>query len=35
VFSTELGGGQAGERRLRTVANLYAPTETDPGATAF
>ena len=27
VFSTELGGGQAVERRLRTVANLYAPTE--------
>jgi hypothetical protein len=35
VFSTELGPWQAGERRLRTVANLYAPTETDPGATAF
>jgi ribosomal protein S18 acetylase RimI-like enzyme len=31
----ELGGGQAGEWRLHTVANLYAPTETDPGATAF
>jgi gamma-glutamylcyclotransferase (GGCT)/AIG2-like uncharacterized protein YtfP len=27
VFSTELGGGQAGERRLYTVANLYAATE--------
>ncbi len=36
VFSTELGGGQAGERRLLyTVANLYSPTEADPGATAF
>jgi gamma-glutamylcyclotransferase (GGCT)/AIG2-like uncharacterized protein YtfP len=35
VFGTELGGRQAGEWRLHTVANLYAPTETDPGATAF
>jgi gamma-glutamylcyclotransferase (GGCT)/AIG2-like uncharacterized protein YtfP len=35
VFSTELGLGQAGERRLNTVANLYSLTETDPGATAF
>jgi hypothetical protein len=35
VFSTELGRGQAGERRLYTVANLYAATETGPGAAAF
>jgi gamma-glutamylcyclotransferase (GGCT)/AIG2-like uncharacterized protein YtfP len=35
VFSTELGLGQAGERRLNTVANLYSLTEADPGATAF
>jgi gamma-glutamylcyclotransferase (GGCT)/AIG2-like uncharacterized protein YtfP len=35
VFSTELGLGQAGERRLYTVANLYSLTEADPGATAF
>ena len=35
VFGTELGPGQAGERRLHTVANLYSPTEADPGATAF
>jgi gamma-glutamylcyclotransferase (GGCT)/AIG2-like uncharacterized protein YtfP len=35
VFGTEMGGGQAGERRLHTVANLYAPTEADPGADAF
>jgi hypothetical protein len=27
VFGTELGGRQAGEWRLHTVANLYAPTE--------
>ncbi len=27
VFDTELGGGQAGERRLHTVANLHAATE--------
>ena len=27
VFSTELGPWHAGERRLRTVANLYAATE--------
>lgn len=27
VFSTELGGGQAGERRLHKVANLYAAIE--------
>jgi gamma-glutamylcyclotransferase (GGCT)/AIG2-like uncharacterized protein YtfP len=30
VFSTELGPGQAGERRLYTVANLYAATEASP-----
>jgi gamma-glutamylcyclotransferase (GGCT)/AIG2-like uncharacterized protein YtfP len=35
VFGTELGPGHAGERRLHTVANLYSPTEADPGATAF
>ena len=35
VFSTELGPGQAGERLLHTVANLYAPTEAGPGADAF
>ena len=27
VFSTELGSRQAAERRLHTVANLYAATE--------
>ncbi len=27
VFATEPGPGQAGERRLRTVANLYAANE--------
>jgi hypothetical protein len=31
VFGTELGPGQAGERRLHTVANLYAPTEAERG----
>jgi gamma-glutamylcyclotransferase (GGCT)/AIG2-like uncharacterized protein YtfP len=35
VFSTEPGPGQAGERRLHTVANLYAPIEADPDADAF
>jgi gamma-glutamylcyclotransferase (GGCT)/AIG2-like uncharacterized protein YtfP len=30
VFSTELGPEQAGERRLYTVANLYAATEASP-----
>ena len=35
VFGTESGGGQAAERQLRTVANLYAPTEAGPGADAF
>jgi hypothetical protein len=35
VFGTEMGPGQAGERRLHTVANLYAPIEADPGADAF
>jgi hypothetical protein len=31
VFGTELGPGQAGERRLHTVANLYTPTEAERG----
>jgi gamma-glutamylcyclotransferase (GGCT)/AIG2-like uncharacterized protein YtfP len=31
VFSTELGLGKAGERRLYTVANLYAATESQRG----
>ena len=31
VFGTEFGGGQAGERRLHTVANLYAATESQRG----
>jgi len=35
VFGTELGPEQAGERRLYTVANLYAATETSPGAATF
>ncbi len=35
VFSTELSPGQAGERQLYTVANLYAATETSSGAAAF
>ena len=36
VFSTGLGGpGQAGERRLYTVANLYAATEASTGEAAF
>src|SRR5829696_8086767 len=35
VFGTELGPEQAGERRLYTVANLYAATETRPGAATF
>jgi hypothetical protein len=35
VFGTEISSGQADERQLRTVANLYAPTEADPGADAF
>ena len=35
VFGTELGPGHAGERRLHTVANLYAATEASPGAAAF
>jgi gamma-glutamylcyclotransferase (GGCT)/AIG2-like uncharacterized protein YtfP len=30
VFSTEPRPGQAGERRLSTVANLYAATEASP-----
>jgi gamma-glutamylcyclotransferase (GGCT)/AIG2-like uncharacterized protein YtfP len=35
VFSTEFGARQAGERRLFTVAKLYAATEASPGAAAF
>jgi gamma-glutamylcyclotransferase (GGCT)/AIG2-like uncharacterized protein YtfP len=35
VFGTEIGGGEAGERRLYTVANLYAAREASPGAAAF
>ena len=35
VFGTELGPGQASERRLHTVTNLYSPTEAGPGAAAF
>jgi hypothetical protein len=35
VFGTELGSGQAGERRLCTVANLYSPTEAGPDEAAF
>ena len=35
VFSTEHGPGQAGERRLQTVANFYSPTEAGPGAAVF
>lgn len=30
VFSTELGPGRRGERRLHTVANLYAAREASP-----
>jgi gamma-glutamylcyclotransferase (GGCT)/AIG2-like uncharacterized protein YtfP len=30
IFSTELGPGQAGERRLYKVANLYAAAEAGP-----
>jgi gamma-glutamylcyclotransferase (GGCT)/AIG2-like uncharacterized protein YtfP len=35
VFSTEISPGQAGERRLNTVANLYAAAEASPGAAEF
>jgi gamma-glutamylcyclotransferase (GGCT)/AIG2-like uncharacterized protein YtfP len=35
VFSTELSTGQAGERRLYTVANLYAAAEASSGAAEF
>jgi gamma-glutamylcyclotransferase (GGCT)/AIG2-like uncharacterized protein YtfP len=35
VFGPEPGGGQAAERQLHTVANLYAPTEAGPRADAF
>jgi gamma-glutamylcyclotransferase (GGCT)/AIG2-like uncharacterized protein YtfP len=35
VFAKEMGSAQeAGERRLYTVANLYAPTEASPDAEA-
>jgi gamma-glutamylcyclotransferase (GGCT)/AIG2-like uncharacterized protein YtfP len=30
IFGTEFGLGQAGERRLRTVANLYSANEASP-----
>ena len=30
IFGTELGPEQAGERRLRTVANLYSANEASP-----
>jgi gamma-glutamylcyclotransferase (GGCT)/AIG2-like uncharacterized protein YtfP len=35
IFSTELGPGQVGERRLYTVANLYAATEVSAGGVTF
>ena len=35
VFSTVFDPEQADERRLYTVANLYAATEASPGAAAF
>jgi gamma-glutamylcyclotransferase (GGCT)/AIG2-like uncharacterized protein YtfP len=37
VFAKEMGSAQeeVGERRLYTVANLYAPIEAGPGADAF
>jgi gamma-glutamylcyclotransferase (GGCT)/AIG2-like uncharacterized protein YtfP len=35
IFSTELGAGQVDERRLYTVANVYAATESGPGAASF
>jgi hypothetical protein len=35
VFSTQLGSGQPGERRMYTVANLYSATEAGPGAAVF
>jgi gamma-glutamylcyclotransferase (GGCT)/AIG2-like uncharacterized protein YtfP len=35
IFSTELGPGQVDERRLYTVANLYAATESGPDAASF
>jgi hypothetical protein len=31
VFDRQLGGGQAGKRRLHTVANLYFPTDSRRG----
>jgi hypothetical protein len=30
IFDTDLGPEQAGERRLRTVANLYSANEASP-----
>jgi gamma-glutamylcyclotransferase (GGCT)/AIG2-like uncharacterized protein YtfP len=35
IFSTELGPGRVDERRLYTVANLYAATESGPDAASF
>ncbi len=35
VFSPDIDPGQEGDRRLYTVANLYAATEANPGAAAF
>src|SRR3712207_3837255 len=35
VFSTQPDPGRADERRLYTVANLYAANEANPGAAAF
>ena len=35
VFSTAFDPGQADERRLYTVANLYAATESGPNAASF
>src|ERR687897_3264524 len=35
IFSTELGPVQVDERRLYTVANLYAATESGPNAASF
>jgi gamma-glutamylcyclotransferase (GGCT)/AIG2-like uncharacterized protein YtfP len=35
VFGTEMDPGQAGERRLQTVANLYSRIEADPGGAVF
>jgi hypothetical protein len=35
IFNTELGPGRVDERRLYTVANLYAATESGPDAASF